>query len=124
MVAQQDCRGLFLQAIRDQFSTLKLHSDAMLIKKITEERVKDCSLQLFAYLTCSAGALNKNEYLALSDQVLRCLSKYVKNTMGLPVTLKTLMNAMSLMETAVDEAFPGYAASCLLRRVIYPTRAA
>jgi hypothetical protein len=48
--------------------------------------------------------------------VLRCLKDWMRDA-GIVVAVPSLLNSMSYMPGAVDEAFPGYAAAKLLDRV-------
>lgn len=114
---------IFLQSIRDALPNLRLHSDKQLTVRIGKEKVADVALELRAFLQSGAGDLRKNEQLALSNQALKCLSKYITTTLKIPVTLKTLLDSFSLLNVAVDQAFPGYADSKLLKFAILPVSA-
>lgn len=116
---------LFLQSLRDILPTLKLYTDDQLRKKITQDKLTDVSLEFFGYLEagCSEN-LTQIQKLALSVQLLRCLSKYITNVMKMPVTLKTMLDCISLIEPAVENAFPGYWGSKLLKYTILPVRTA
>ncbi len=113
---------LFLQALREVLITLKLHSDDQLRKKIGQVRLTDVTLEFFAFMETGSDQLSQSEKLALSIQLLRCLSKYIVNVMEIPVTLKTMIDCVGLIETAVDRAFPGYWGSKLLKYTILPVR--
>lgn len=115
---------LFMQALREVLITLRLHSDEQLRRKIGPERLTDITLEFFAFMEAGSEELRQDEKLALSIQLLRCLSKYIVNVMKLPVTLKTMADCMGLIETAVDNAFPGYWGSKLLKYTILPVRVA
>jgi phosphoketolase len=117
-VALKEHEVLFLQSIRDILPTLKLHSDKMLTQKITYERIEDLSLQFKCFLEDGAGSLTKNEYLALANQSWKCVAKYVREILQLPVTLKTLLDSVSVLSEAVDNCFPGYAENHLMRYLI------
>lgn len=109
---------LFLQALRDALPNIKLHSDAQLTKKITQERLADVSLEFFSFILDGVISLpNKNELLALASQSLTCLKKYI-HSRELPVTLKTIVDHVSLLDEAVDRCFPGYVKSKLLKYTI------
>lgn len=110
--------SLFLQALRDVLPSLKLYSDAQLTKKITPAKLTDASLEFFGFIEAGAGqGLKKNELLALANQSFRCLKKYIE-AQGTPFTLKTVLDFLPLVATAVDLSFPGYADSQLLKYTI------
>ncbi len=112
-------RTLFLQAIRELLPSLRMHSDEMLTKRIGKNRLEDLSLEFFCYIEVGAGKLNKNQNLALANKLLNCLVKYIQRV-GTPVTLNSILNSIQLLGAAVDESFPGYAQSGLLKYTILP----
>lgn len=65
------------------------------------------------------SALSKNEQLTLTIQVLMMLSNYIK-TLGIPVTLNTIVTHFSCLPHAVDVCFPSYKDARLLRYIIAP----
>jgi len=84
----------------------------------------DCSLEFFGFIVSGAGeGLRKNELLALANQSLKCLTKYIQS-MGTPVTLKTIIDHIGLLSEAVNRCYPGYAESKLLKYTILPQQAA
>lgn len=111
---------LFLQSLREFLPNLKLYSDTQLIKKITQAKLTDISLEFFGFIEAGAGEnLTKNEYLALAGQSFRCLKKYIEYS-GAPFTLKTILDFIPLLGDAVNQCFPGYIESKLLRYTILP----
>jgi len=115
---------LFMQALREVLITLRLYSDEHLRRKIGKERLTDASLEFFAFMEAGSEPLRQDEQLALSIQLLRSLSKYIVNVMNVPVTLKTMIDCIGLIEPAVDRSFPGYWGSKLLKYTILPVRVA
>src|SRR5919109_923254 len=113
--SHQPYEELFLQSLRECLPGLHLYSDERLRQKIGVTKVQDLSLEFFSFIEVGAGSgLKRNELLALANQSFKCLKSYIK-TMGLPLTLKTLLDSLSLLPQAVDEAFPGYFESRLLQ---------
>lgn len=115
---------LFLQSIRDIIPTAKLYSDNRLtekIEKMGKDKTMDSSLEFFSYLEAGAGSdLTKNEKLALANQLLKCLKKYI-NSIGVPFTVKVLVDHLSMIDHAVGLCYPGYYESKLLKYIIRPT---
>jgi hypothetical protein len=111
---------IFLQSLRDVIPSLRLHSDKQLITKIGKEKVEDLSLELYSYMQAGAGNMTKNQQLALANKLLICLRQYITTAIKIPFTLKTLLEHLSHLDYAVDNAFPGYASSGLLRYTILP----
>lgn len=114
---------IFLQGLREVIPSLRLHSDDMITKRIGKEKTQEIALDVCGY--CSAGTkehLSRNELIALVCQALRCLTKYMAGTLQIPITLNTVVKEIVLLEFAVNESFPGYAASGLLKYTITPSR--
>lgn len=117
--------SIFLQALKSILPTLRLYTEDQLRKKIGQERLTDASLEFFSYLESGTNeTLTQVEKLALSIQLLKALSKYINTVMKFPVTLKTTLDCVSLIEPAVENCFPGYHASKLLKYTILPVRVA
>jgi hypothetical protein len=115
---------LFMRALRDILPSLKLFSDDQLKRKIGPEKLEDLALEFFGFLQAGAGELNQNEQLALANISLKALSKYINTRLNIPVTLKTILDSIGLLEYAVDIAFPGYFAAGLLKYSVRPFRQA
>jgi len=116
-------KEIFLAALRVILPQLKSQSDAMLIKKIGKDKLEEIALDVCGY--CVAGCVEKltrNEMLALVCQVLKCLTRYMAKTLQIPVTINTIIKEIQLLEFAVNESFPGYAESGVLRYAIAPVR--
>lgn len=114
---------IFLAVLREVLPTLKNQSDAQLVRRIGKEKIEDAAADMAGFIESGCtGTLTKNERLALSGQVIRCLTKYIQTVMQLPVSLNTIINSAQLMQHATDQAFPGYASSRLLRSIIQPLR--
>lgn len=117
-----DYKPLFLQTLRDTIPTLRLYTDDQLTKKIGKEKTEDYSKELFSYIEVGAGDnLKKVEQLALAFQVMKCLSKYITN-LNLPVTLKTVLDNIGMIEYAVNQCYPGYFSCRLLKHTILPVQ--
>ena len=114
---------IFLQALREVIPSLRLHSDDQITKRIGKEKTEEIALDVCGY--CAAGCVEKltrNEMLALVCQVLKCLTRYMAKTLQIPVTINTIIKEIPLLEFAVNESFPGYAESGVLRYAIAPVR--
>jgi hypothetical protein len=70
-----------------------------------------------AYVIGAAGAQRKPVTLELTKVCLRCLAAMLKSW-DMPLSATILMNNVPHLATAVDRAFPGYAAAGLLVRVV------
>jgi len=112
-----------LLSLRELLPSAKRMSDKQLVAKIGEAKLSDASDQIYDFIMngCSKtqGMVSKNEYSALTVQSLKCLSTYLQLT-GAPTTANTLVNSIHFLPLAVDRAFPMYAASGLLRKVVRP----
>ena len=119
MAEKEQYRSLFLQCLRELLPSLKRHTDNQLEKKIgSKEKVEDCALEFFTYLESGTDTnLMQIERMALGQQALRCLSSYITK-MGSPVTIKTVIDHLSLLNAAVNESFPGYHKAKLLRYTV------
>jgi hypothetical protein len=122
-VLEQERKQLFLQGLRQVLPSLKLLSDASLEKRIGKEKLQFASEDIASYLA-SGGCekMMRNEQLALVCQVLNCLTRYITTELQIPATLNTVINNMSLLSYAVEQSFPGYATSGLLKYTILPPR--
>src|SRR5262245_27721709 len=106
-----------LMAIRDILPSLRLYTDVMLKNKIGIDKVYEASLELASFVETGCESLKKNEQIALSCQVLRLLVVNLQSR-KIPVTLNTIISNFSLIDHAVDSAFPGYMKAGLLKRII------
>jgi hypothetical protein len=112
---------IFLQALREILPYLKQQDDARLTKRIGIEKLADCADDLAGYIAVGiSGSLSKNEQIALSCQLLRCLSRFIVTDMQLTLTLGTMIQTMGTLPHAVNQSFPGYMESKLLRYTISP----
>jgi hypothetical protein len=110
---------IFLSVLREVLPTLRNLDDGRLIKKIGNERFHDGCDEIYSYLEIGIDSpLKKLEQSALINKILRLLSSYVVEQMHLALTLKTLFDCFSLFPTAVEQSFPGYHSSRLLRYLI------
>lgn len=106
--------SLFLQELRDVLPNLRLLSDAMLTKRITQAKLTEISLEYQSLILAGGGGtLTKNELLSLIYLLLKCLVKYLQEK-EIVVTLKTLVDHTGYLTAAVDVCFPGYIESKLL----------
>jgi hypothetical protein len=102
---------------------LRGQNDERLEKRIGKERLHDAADDTAGFISSGVKRqLTKNERLALTSQLLRCLNSYIKGVLGLPVTLKTVVDSVSLIHEATDRSFPGYAESKMLLYLIQPTQ--
>lgn len=114
---------IFLEAVRQQLPFLKQQDDERLSKRIGSEKVLNAADDLAGYILSgvSSKMLNKQQRLALSCQLLKCLVRYL-NDGKIPLTLNTFIDRMGLLQYAVEQSFPGYADSGLLLYMIMPQR--
>lgn len=68
------------------------------VKKLLEEHV---------------GRLSAAEYALLGQLSIRCLAKYLENR-GVPISAKSLCQAISKIPQALDDSYPGYLQAGLL----------
>lgn len=108
---------IFLQSIRSFFSSLRLHSDAVLTSKIGRDKLAESALEFYALMEYGAGELRKNEQLALANQLLKALASYMKD-LKIPITLNTVLINLGSLEHAVEQSYPGYIRSRLLKYTI------
>ena len=109
--------------LREKLPDLSKLSQKQVVSKVGKQRFEEEAQYLYSYLEASCGAnLSKNEQLAILSQVFRCLVTYIKQALGLPITLKTVFDCFSLLSHAVDLSYPGYAEAGMLKAVISPTR--
>jgi hypothetical protein len=112
---------IFLLALREVLPYLRQQDDSRLKKRIGLERTQDAADDLAGYIVAGIKEeLNRNEKLALSCQLLKCLVRNIEAS-DIPVTLKTVVDSMGLLSYATEKSFPGYASARLLRYVIIPT---
>jgi len=120
---------LFLEALRSNLPMYRGQSDAALERKIGAKRLEDASTDFACFIRASVKTeLSKNEQLALTTQLLRCLQDFLKSHRDeegkiVPLTLLTLISRVSLLPAATDKAFPGYADAQMLMFLIQPQRA-
>jgi hypothetical protein len=113
---------IFLQALREILPFLKQQDDARLVKRIGIDKLQDAADDLAGYISVGvAGNLNKNERLALSCQLLKCVERNIQS-MRVPVTLRTMIDSMETLSHSVEQSFPGYQQSRLLKYAITPVR--
>jgi hypothetical protein len=108
---------IFLQSIREFFPALRLHSDNVLTSKIGRDKLAEAALEFHALMEFGAGKLKKNEQLALANQLWKALSSYMKE-LRIPITLNTVLNNLGSLEHAVEQCYPGYISSKLLKYTI------
>ena len=112
---------IFLTVLRQILPSLHNQPDSQLTRRIGKEKLEDAAADVAGYIEHStSSSLSKNERLALTSQILGCLTRYIKTELNQPVTLNTIINCMQLIEHATDQSFPGYASSRLLRYLIVP----
>jgi hypothetical protein len=113
---------IFLQALREILPFLKQQDDARLTKRIGIDKLQDAADDLAGYIAAGiTDDLNKNEKLALSCQLLRCVERNIQSA-KVPVTLRTMIDFMETLHHSVEQSFPGYANSKLLKYAITPVR--
>lgn len=114
---------IFLEVLRQILPSLSNQNDERLTKRIGKDKLQECADDVAGYIESgTSGSLTKNERLALTNQVLKCLVNHIKNEMKIPVTLNTIISSTQLIEHATDCAYPGYASSKLLRYTISPLK--
>lgn len=113
---------MFLLALREILPWLRSRTDSSIEKKIGKEKLIDLHEDLAGLIESGVtGTLTRNERLALSIQMLNCLKRHIIS-MEMPVTIATVSSSFTLLHHAVDQAFPGYTDSKLLRYTISPVR--
>lgn len=99
---------LFLRAMREVLPQYRAASDEFLQTRL-EKRLYPAAEELVCLLE-SAGAASglKNDLVcaAMMTRALQVLSDYMVNEMKLTVTIKTLLDCLSLMGTALDRRYP------------------
>jgi hypothetical protein len=99
---------LFLRALRTVLPQYRVATDDFLVQKL-EKRLKPATEEVICLLE-SAGcseALKKDVYAeALITKVLQLLAHMMKNNMHTTVTIKTLLDCISLIGPAVDQQYP------------------
>lgn len=117
-----DYNAIFIQALRDIMPQLSLHSNDRIEKKIGKDRLEDAAINTAGLIAVGTRQLflTKNEQLALTSQVLGCLERYISEDLQIPVTLKTFVDNISVLNYAVDKSFPGYIKSGQLGVIIKP----
>ena len=112
---------IFLTVLRQILPSLHNQPDAQLVRRIGKEKLEDASADVAGFIEHGTTSnLTKNERLALTRQVLDCLTQHMKNEMNMPITLNTIISSMQLIEHATAQSFPGYAEAKLLRYLIVP----
>lgn len=115
-------REIFLLALREICPWLRSRNDPSIEKKIGKEKLIDHAEDLQGLIDSGINTtLTRNERIALSIQMMKCLEKYIKS-MEMPVTIATVSSSFTLLHHAVDQAFPGYVESQLLKFTIQPVR--
>lgn len=119
-------KQLVIAALRELLCTLSLRSDDQIEKKIGKEKLQDFADDVAGIIhKATAGQeLRRIERAALVSRMLRCLANYIEVEMKIPVTVNTICTHSSLLEYAVDIAFPGYIRAGVLRYAILPPRSA
>ena len=113
---------IFLETLRQFLPSLTNQPDDQLTRRIGKEKLQDCAADVAGFIEHGApGNLTRNERRALTTQVFECLITYIKSTTQ-PVTLNTLITNIGLVDYAVDNAFPGYSESKLLRYLVVPLK--
>lgn len=111
---------MFLRALRAVLPFTRRYSDTALATKIGIGKLEDAIFFSFDYLESGiVGELSDTETYALLVQMFKCLDRYLK-VIQVPVTLNTFVSHLNLLGHAVDQSFPYYAQSGLLRFVINP----
>lgn len=99
---------------------IRRFSDPALEVKIGKGKLEDAIFFSFDYLEAGVrGELSDTETYVLLVQMFKCLDRYLK-LIEIPVTLNTFISHLNLLGHAVDQSFPYYAQSGLLRFVINP----
>jgi len=120
-LTQAEQTELFIINLKELLPSLCRGNDKQLISKVGKERFEEAVDLTFPYLTKACGELSlRNEVLALLSKVFKCLSDYIVDDLGLPVTPKTFFDNAYLLSYAVDRSFPGYGSAGLLKAIIRP----
>lgn len=100
--------AIFLRAIREVLPQYRAATDEFLQSKL-EKRLFPATEEIVCLLE-SAGAKtglkNDNLCAAMMTKVLQVLASYMTTEMKLTVTIKTLLDCLSLMATALDHRYP------------------
>lgn len=113
--------AIFLQCLREILPALKSQTDERIIKRVGKEKFENAVDDVHGLIESGVSStLTRNEHYALTMQVMLCLTRYIKDVMGMPVTINTVFDTISLVEHALDQSFPGYASARLLRYIILP----
>ena len=97
---------IFLRAIREVLPQYRAATDEFLQSKL-ERRIYPATEEIVCLLE-SSGASLKNDAVcaAMMTKVLQILSDYMTHEMKITVTIKTLLDCLSLMATALDRRYP------------------
>lgn len=115
---------LFLAALRDVLPMLRGQSDSMLESRIGVKRLAIAEADITGFMEAGVSRkLSKNERLALLAQLLKSLTAFMKEELGLAVTIKTLIDSSSLIGEAFERQFPYYLECKMLLYTILPMKA-
>ena len=114
---------ILLEALRDVIPMLRTQSDARIIKRIGKEKAQDAADDIDGYISYGVKReINRNQQLAITCQLLRCLSNYLEE-LQVPISLNKIVENIHNVPTATDKSFPGYAKSGILIAIIQPNLA-
>lgn len=125
MENKTNCVEIFLLGLRGLLPYASNFTDKQLEKRIGKEKLLEVSEDVEGYIMSGVNQapLTRNEKIALTSQTLNCLSRYILK-MNVPVTIKTVIENIHLLGHAVEQGFPGYSASGLLKYTIVPASVA
>jgi hypothetical protein len=115
-----DVEAMLLITLRELLPSLHSYTNLQIQKKIRKEKWEEAICQIVDYIEfyCGTG-LSRNEYISLLNHVLTCLITYLRKIQE-PIGLVSIVTNIHLLPHSVEQSFPGYASSGLLRGIIYP----
>lgn len=113
-----DDEALFLVTLREVLPILKHQDDQRLVKRIGIEKFQNYSSDLSGFIATGTDRnLVRNERIALGRQLLKCVESNMK-AIGIPITLTSFIDHMSMLQHSVEQNYPGYYEAKLLRYTI------
>lgn len=112
---------ILLEALKEIIPSLRSSSNKMIASKFGKEKLSEAAKDVAEFIQAGVSApLKHNEQFALTVKILHFLSRYLRKTLEIPVTLNTVSTHLNLLPDVVDSCFPSYHESKLLRYIITP----
>lgn len=92
---------IMFQCLRAAMPSISKYTDAMILSRVSPKKATDAT-EDFSCVMESMRITKQNERLVAGPIALKYLINFMRDDVGMPVTIKTIFDSMSMMPSALD----------------------